>query len=801
MITINNNMYVLDTDNTSYVFAVLGSGQLEHLYYGRKLHANEAVMTEKHTFIPGNTNVYNKDDSSYSLEDVCLEMSSLGKGDIREPFIEVTYPNGSSTTDMVFDRAEIIQGKEEYDTLPGSYDDNGEVEQLVIYLKDRNYNLTLELHYYVYEKCDIITRSAKLVNSGNESIRLERLMSMQLDLNESDYELSFFNGAWAREMNRSRISLRAGKYVNESVTGTSSNRANPFFMIGRSSTTEDYGECYGFNLIYSGNHYEAAQVNSYGKLRLVSGINPATFSYMIEAGKCFEAPEAVLTYSYKGYNRMSHNMHEFVRKHIVRGSWRDKERPVLINSWEAAYFNINERKLVKLAKAAKDTGVELFVMDDGWFGERNDDTSSLGDWTPNSRKLPNGIAGIADKIKESGLKFGIWVEPEMVSVNSRLYEAHPEWVIEIPDVEHSEGRNQRILDLTYEAVQDYIIEKMSEVFSSADISYVKWDMNRIFSDYYSKNLPPDRQKEVSHRYVCGLYRCMKELTNRFPDILFEGCAAGGNRFDLGMLCYFPQIWASDNTDALCRAQIQYNYSYGYPLSCISAHVSASPNHQTLRNMPLESRFAVAAFGLLGYECNMCDMNKEELNAVKCQIELYKKLRNVFFTGTFYRTESFEEENAGNASVLNNGKGNRAEWTVVSTDKKKAVGLIMQKHVIPNTQYACYRAKGLDEAKKYHFYNRKLQYDIKEFGELVNMVSPIHIKQGSMLQDILSKLKKMDGETEDYVAYGDTLMYSGVKLKQGFSATGYNENVRFFQDFATRLYFMEEVEDDGYITII
>ena len=508
MITINNNMYVLDTDNTSYAFAVLGSGQLEHLYYGRKLHANEAVMTEKHTFIPGNTNVYNKDYSSYSLEDVCLEMSSLGKGDIREPFIEVTYPNGSSTTDMVFDRAEIIQGKEEYDTLPGSYDDNGEVEQLVIYLKDRNYNLTLELHYYVYEKCDIITRSAKLVNSGNESVRLERLMSMQLDLNESDYELSFFNGAWAREMNRSRIPIRAGKYVNESVTGTSSNRANPFFMIGRSSTTEDYGECYGFNLIYSGNHYEAAQVNSYGKLRLVSGINPATFSYIIEAGKCFEAPEAVLTYSYKGYNRMSHNMHEFVRKHIVRGSWRDKERPVLINSWEAAYFNINERKLVKLAKAAKDTGVELFVMDDGWFGERNDDTSSLGDWTPNSRKLPNGIAGIADKIKESGLKFGIWVEPEMVSVNSRLYEAHPEWVIEIPDVEHSEGRNQRILDLTYEAVQDYIIEKMSEVFSSADISYVKWDMNRIFSDYYSKNLPPDRQKEVSHRYVCGLYRCI-----------------------------------------------------------------------------------------------------------------------------------------------------------------------------------------------------------------------------------------------------------------------------------------------------
>lgn len=798
MIKSDNGLYVLDTDNTSYVFRVMESGQLEHLYYGRKLHANEAVMMEKHVFIPGNTNVYSNEYNNFSLEDACLEMSSWGKGDIREPFVEIVHADGARTSDFVFDRAEIIDGKAEYATLPGSYDDDNNVKQLVVYMKDKQYNLTLELHYYVYEACNVITRSAKLINTSDETVRVERLMSMQLDLPDSDYELSTFNGAWTREMNRNRINIQAGRHVNESYTGTSSNRANPFIMLGRTDTSEDYGECFGFNLIYSGNHYEAAEVNSYGKLRIVSGINPASFSYVLGAGEELEAPEAVLTYACDGYNSMSHNMHEFIKKHIVRGKWRDTVRPVLLNSWEAAYFNINEKKLLKLAKAGKEAGVELFVMDDGWFGERNSDTSSLGDWTPNKNKLPAGIKGIADKIKALGLKFGIWVEPEMVNVDSRLYEKHPDWTLEISGKPHSEGRNQRILDLSKCEVQDYIIEQMSRVFSSADISYVKWDMNRIFSDYYSQGTKADNQGETAHRYVCGLYRCMKELTERFPDILFEGCSAGGNRFDLGILCYFPQIWASDNTDALCRAQIQYNYSYGYPMKCISAHVSGSPNHQTLRNMPLESRFNVAAFGLLGYECNLCDLSKDELLAVKAQIELYKNWREVFQKGTFYRIRSFADSDAGNAGVLNNANGNQTEWCVVSQDKKQAVGFMMQMLAIPNTQYGCYKAKGLDEGKQYHFYNRKLKYNIKDFGELVNTASPVHIKQGSLIQEVASRFIKMDGETEDYVAYGDTLMYSGVKLKPAFSATGYNDNVRFYQDFGSRMYFMEAVDADDNI---
>lgn len=399
MITAKNGIYKLDTDNTSYIFRECESGHLQHMYYGRKIHADAQVLCEKHVSIPGNTNIYSPDFNNFSLEDMCLEMSSWGKGDIREPFIEVSHADGSSTSDFLFESSEITLGKEESETLPGSYDEDGNVGHLTVILKDSNYNLKLELHYYVYEKCNVITRSAKFINESTDDVRLNRLMSMQLDFNDSDYELSSFNGAWIREMNRNIISLEAGKYVNESVTGTSSNRANPFVMIARHNTSENFGECFGFNLIYSGNHYEAAQVNSYGKLRIVTGINPSLFSYKISAGESFETPEAVMTYGYAGFNSMSHNMHDFVNNNIVRGKWKNRVRPILLNSWEAAYFNINEKKLLRLAKAGKEAGVELFVMDDGWFGERNDDTSSLGDWTPNEKKLPGGIREIADKIK------------------------------------------------------------------------------------------------------------------------------------------------------------------------------------------------------------------------------------------------------------------------------------------------------------------------------------------------------------------------------------------------------------------
>ena len=777
MIQRYNQCFVLSTANTSYCFNVMETGHLQHLHYGRKItiktEEDAAALVEKHAFAPGNTNVYDKEHTNFSLEDIRLEMSSYGKGDIREPFIEVKHEDGSTTSDFIFESAEITSGKEEFKTLPGSYDESGKVEHLCVTLVDKQYDLKLELHYYVYEDCDVITRTAKFINTSDKKIQLERMMSLQVDFDTPEYTLTTFNGAWAREMKRTDTPIRAGKHTNAAYTGGSSSRANPFVMLSKETTTETTGDCYGFNLIYSGNHYETVDVNSFGKTRIVTGINPAFFWYIVNPGEEFEAPEAVMAYSHEGFNGMSQHMHQFVREHIVRGEWKYKTRPVLLNSWEASYFDINERKLLNLAKAGRDAGIELFVMDDGWFGTRDDDTQALGDWDVNLKKLPNGVKGLADKINALGLDFGIWVEPEMINVNSRLYEAHPEWVMEIPGKPHSEGRNERVLDLANPEVQDFIIEKMTEVFSSANIAYVKWDMNRTMTDCYSQYLSAEQQGEVTHRYMIGLYRCMKTLTERFPHILFEGCAAGGNRFDLGVLSYFPQIWASDNTDASCRTEIQNGYSYGYPMSTVSAHVSGCPNHQTLRNTPIETRFNVACFGVCGYECNFCDMKKEEMNAVRAQIALYKEWRDVLQWGRFYRSRF----------------GNITEWTCVSQDGKKAVGMVMQKLVEPNSPFEYYRAVGLNPDDRYHFYNRAMKYNVKEFGDLVNTVAPIHVKQDSLVHNAIALLFKMDGEIEDCYAYGDTLMHAGVQLKQGFGATGYNEEVRYFQDFASRIYFM------------
>lgn len=755
MIYVKDNLFALHTESVSYVFRVTDSLHLEHLHFGGKITVDGGsipAMMEKREFLTGNLNAYDGEHGSLSLENYMLEMSSYGKGDIREPFVDIVYADGSSTSDFLYDRYEVSHEKPEYETLPGSYSDYGSSEHLIIYLKERYSGVVIELHYYVYGRCDVICRSTKLRNGGARAVTLKRLMSAQVDFDDSDYIFTHFNGAWIREMNRIDTGVTEGKFVNSSYTGTSSSRANPFVMLSRKTTSQDYGECYGFNLIYSGNHYEAADVGSFSKLRFVNGINPQGFSYNVAPGECFEAPESVMSYSKNGYNGLSRNMHEFIRGHIVRGTWKYKERPVLLNSWEAAYFDINEKKLLNLAKAGREAGIELFVIDDGWFGERNDDKSSLGDWEANKKKLPEGIGGIADKIKSLGLMFGIWVEPEMVNVKSRLYEEHPEWVVDIPGKNHSEGRNQRILDMGNSEVQDYVIETMSGLFSSADIDYVKWDMNRTFTDYYSKDLPPDRQGEMAHRYVIGLYRCLKALTERFPDILFEGCSAGGNRSDLGILCYFPQIWASDNTDVLCRTGIQEGYSYGYPMSVIGAHISSCPNHQTLRSAPLESRFNVAAFALCGYECNLCEIPEDEFEDIKEQIGIYKEWRSLLQFGDFYR---HEEKGYGNVS-----------WTCVGKDKKSAAGLLFQGLAEPNMPDKKYIARGLDPEIKYHFYNRKFKLKPDAAG------------------------MRIDSETEDYSVYGDVLMNSGIRLSQGFAATGINERVRVFQDFASRIYFME-----------
>ncbi len=793
---IYDNAWVLDTPNTTYAFHVLPTGQLEHLYYGRHIRIPEGegaldALTEKHAYAPGNTCVYDNDHWGYSLEDMRLEMSGAGKGDLRDLFVEIKYADGSSTNDFVYEKYSTDEGQPSSDTLPVSYDESGKCEHLCITMREKVKKTRLELHYYLYPDCDCLCRMTKLYNDSDSDIVVGKIMSNQLDLDMPGYVFTGFTGAWAREMQRTSVPLLRGKHVFSSRSGGSSHRANPFTMLHPADTTEDHGDVYAFNLIYSGNHMESAEVSPFGKTRFLSGINPEGFEYRLASGESFDAPEAVMTYSSEGFNGMSRHMHRFVREHIVRGEWKKKERPVLLNSWEAAYFDFNESKLVKLAKAGREVGIELLVMDDGWFGERNDDHSSLGDWDVNKKKLPGGLKSLADKITSLGMCFGIWVEPEMISFNSKLYEAHPDWAVSIPGRDHSEGRTQRILDLCNPEVCEYITDKMSEIFSSADISYVKWDMNRTFTDVYAPSLPADRQGEVFHRYICGLYSIMKKLTEKFPHILFEGCASGGNRFDLGILSFFPQIWASDDTDPVCRAAIQTGYSYGYPMSCVSAHVSASPNHQTLRETSLETRFNVAAFGVFGYECNLCDLKKEDLAAIKAQTELYKKWRKVLQFGEFYRGRNAGNLPVNGVSADPSSAGNLTEWTAASEDGSSAVGFLMQQLAVPNTQFHTYFARGLNGDDLYHFYNRSLKIDVREFGDLVNMVSPVHLKQDGLLVDIVAKFVKMDTENEDLKASGDTLMYSGVHLKQAFGGTGFNEEVRHFPDFASRIYFMEK----------
>lgn len=784
MIRKENDAFILETKDTTYCFRIMPSGHLEHVYYGRTINLSYGLdaLSQKTAFNGATLISYSKEHPLLALEDLCLEFSTYGKGDSRESCIELTHADGSVSSDFLFSSFKLLNKKQALNSLPSAYlqETKDTMVSLEIELIDSRNKIKVILTYSVFEESNVITRCTKVINNSKEPVRLRRLMSNQLDLNAHDYTITSFHGSWAREMDQYKTTTSQGIFINDSKVGVSSNRTNPFFIVSKQETTEDFGVCYGFNLVYSGNHYAAVQENINGKLRIIQGINPFNFCFILNEGDEFQSPEAVMTFSHAGFSALSLNMHHFVREHIVRGPWKNKERPVLLNSWEANYFNFDESKLVSQAKAAKEAGIELFVLDDGWFGKRNDDTSSLGDWTENKKKLQNGLHGLSKKINEIGLQFGLWVEPEMVNEDSELYQEHPDWAVIIPNTNPSLGRNQFILDLSQEAVCTYVIKEMSRVFSSANISYVKWDMNRIFTDYYSPALAPEKQSEFSHRYILGLYKILDTLSTSFPQILFESCASGGNRFDLGMLCYMSQTWASDNTDALCRTAIQTGYSYGYPSSVFGAHVSASPNHQTLRVTSFDTRFEVACFGLLGYECNLAELSTEDKTLIKDQIAFYKKYRKVFQFGNFYRIKT-------NDSGI-------YQWMIVSHDKKTALGLFVQKEVKANNPNAILYAKGLDPDRLYTMTNRVRSFNIKEFGDLINQISPIHIKQNSVLHNMVALFKKLPGEVESYTATGDLFMYGGIKLKQAFCGLGYNEEVRLFQDNSSRLYLWEAIED-------
>ncbi|MGP3778046.1 alpha-galactosidase [Halanaerobium saccharolyticum] len=653
----DKNIFHLKSKNTSYIIKIVNDKYPAHLYWGKKLSGS---LDFEDKIIYGDRPVMTviKEDN-LSLELLPQEYPAYGNTDYGVPGYKILQENGSRTTNALYSEHRIYKDKTELTGLPASYaeaDDN--VESLEIDLVDQTADFKITLTYTVFADYDIITRSAKIINTGQKNLRLQSALSISLDFEDSDFEMLQLSGAWGRERHLKTRSLVQGLQQIESKRGASSHYQNPFIALSRPNTDEFQGEVYAANLVYSGNFKASVEVNHYERTRLSLGINDFDFSWLLEAGEEFQAPEAVLAYSDQGLNQMSQLYHKFYRERLVKSKFKDQERPVLLNNWEGTYFDFNEDKIVEIAASAAELGVELFVLDDGWFGRRNDDTSSLGDWYVNKNKLPNGVSGLAEKINDLGLAFGIWVEPEMVSPDSDLYREHSDWVIEVPDRPNSEGRNQLILDFSRREVQDYIIDVLSELFAGANISYVKWDMNRNMTEIGSNKLAAARQEETAHRYILGLYRVLEKLTSKFPDILFESCASGGGRFDPGMLYYMPQTWTSDDTDAVERLKIQYGTSLVYPVSAMGTHISAVPNHQLGRITSLDMRANTAYYGAFGYELDPTEMSFKEREIVKAQIKKFKSLRNLIQFGDFYR-------------LLSPFAGNECAWMTVSDDQKEA----------------------------------------------------------------------------------------------------------------------------------
>lgn len=770
-ITYDKGVFALDTDRTSYIFRVTKFRHLEHIHYGERVRASDAeALSVKHDIQLGSSVMYDESDDCYCLDNLCLEWSGVGRGDYRQTPIEAKMPDGSFSSDFLYDSHEIVRGCLPMHSLPAAYDDENAAQTLIIRMRERDRAVTLELYYTVFPASNVISRRCVIENNCEGDISLRRIMSMSLDMPYRGFLMHSFDGGWIKEAHRHVRPVEYGIYVNSSTTGASSNRHNPGFLLSEKNTGEDFGRAWGFNLVYSGNHCGVAERSNHDLVRIQLGINPHCFDWTVRPGERFEAPEAVMTFSERGFNGLSANFHDFVNNNIVRGIWKNVERPVLINNWEACFFKFDREKLLKLARRAKSIGVELFVLDDGWFGARDSDKAGLGDYDVNLKKLPGGLGEFAGSIEKLGMKFGLWFEPESVNVDSGLYRTHPDWAIKPPTGKPCFGRNQLLLDLTRQEVRDYIVENVGRTLDSARISYVKWDMNRHMSDAYSPLL--SNQGEFSHRYIMGLYEVLGRIFTPRPHILLESCSSGGNRFDLGMLCYSPQIWASDDTDPIERLDIQGGLSYLYPQSTMGAHVSAAPHQQTLRDTPLSTRFNVAAFGVLGYELELKYMTKAELKELRGQIAFYKKHRKTLQYGRFYR---FDEH-----------KANKLHWQVSSKDGKEHVVGCFQKLCTASEGYDMLSVHGLEPSARYHLVCKRQSLFVKRLGGLVKHVMPVELDPDGFVLRTANKFFTMPDGAEDFTASGAALM-SGVGLNNQFLGTGYNERLHMLGDFGSALY--------------
>lgn len=688
----DNNTITLHTKASSYQMKIDPYGVLLHTYYGRRISYGDIsnlIVYEDRGFAPNPDEADGGLRRNYSLDYVPQEFSSSGVGDFRLPSIILEQENGSMTADFRYVRHEIRDGKYALQGLPAFYETQTQPAQtLTVTLRDSCTQVELDLLYGVFEELDLITRAVIVRNTGNQTITLEQINSLCLDFMDADYDFIHFDGAYGREREINRVPLSPGVQAVGSVRGSSSHQHNPFCVLCGRHTTEDYGECFGMAFVYSGSFQIAVERTQFDQTRLTAGIHPFHFRFHLAPQEVFTAPEAALIYSDTGLTGMSHRFHRAIRGNLCRGPWKTQRRPLLINNWEATEFDFDADKIVSIAKQAALVGVEMMVMDDGWFGHRNNDNGGLGDWYVNEKKLPGGLRPLADRLRDLGMKFGIWVEPESVSEDSDLYQKHPDWAFCIPARKHTRGRSQLVLDLTRPEVREYIYTSLSGLLKSADISYMKWDMNRSLSNIWSYAWKPEQQGEIYHRYILGLYEILEQLHQEFPHVLIEGCSGGGGRFDCGMLYYQPQIWCSDNTDAIERLRIQYGTSFCYPIGAIGAHVSAVPNQQTGRTVSMKTRAAVAMCGTFGYELDLNKLNEEDLRTVGEQNEWYQKYHWLVEEGDYYRLTSPLENEPYTACMF------------TAPDRTKALVIVVQNVIHVNQGRRILKLKGLNSEEKY-----------------------------------------------------------------------------------------------------
>ena len=750
MITESNGVFHIQTANYSYLFKINAYGNPEHLHFGATVQREDAEALSCRPGLGwGCSILLDGENTASSLDTMMLEWSGSGRGDYRESPVELA----GKPTDFRYESFEILEGVAPISCgLPQAH---GGEKTLVITLAQKDAKLRL---YYTAYPTALVRRSV-LTNTGEESMTVNRLMSFTLDI-PGRFTMTTFNGSWIAEMHRTDTPVAESKVVNESLTGASSNRHNPGFMLFEADATESSGRVYGFNLVYSGNHYASAQRSHQGLTRVMQGINSSNFHKELQPGESFETPEAVLCHSETGFGGLSRNMHTFVNDHIIPVAWRGRPRPVLYNSWEGCVFDFNEHRLLDLADRAKNLGCELFVLDDGWFGARNNDKAGLGDYNVNKKKLPHGMDGLAKKIRKKGLDFGLWFEPESVNVDSDLYRAHPDWAL-TDEFAPVFGRNQLLLDLTKPEVRDYLVSSICPILDSAKISYVKWDMNRHSIALGTK----------AHDFVLGLYDVLRRIFGPRPGILLESCSSGGNRFDLGMMCFSPQVWTSDDTDPIERLDIQEGASYLYPQSTMGAHVSAAPHAQTLRTTPLATRGNVAFFGCLGYELDLKHLLPVEIKEVKAQIAFYKQYREVFQYGTFTR--------------------HSLGWQV--TDGKTTLAGVFHGLVHAAPGYEQLRLTGLKKDARYRVTSLAQAIRVGQFGSLLKHVAPVNIDPNGQLLRLADRHFTLPYGEDTLTASGAALMH-GILLRPMFRGTGYDQNQRTHGDFGSDIYIVEEIAE-------